>query len=154
ASSTYAASPTFVWKWVRVTLKQNNSFTSQPTTGSTASASQVCWNGVNETTNCTSPNLPVYILTALAVTPSGSRRMIQAEIAEDRLNFTGPAALTMDGASLSASTANSNNYSIVGTDTAGCGGSAGTGSVPAVGVVTGTSSPLAGDVATFTNAIP
>jgi hypothetical protein len=149
ASSTYAASPVFVWKWVRVTLKQNNGLAGYPTNGSSASGVQTCWNGTNEeTTSCATPNMPVYVMTALAVTPSGSRRMVQAEIAEDKLSFTAPAALTLDGGAISASMPNSNNYSIVGTDSTGCGSSTTGAAVAAVGVVT------AADVTTMTNAIP
>ena len=70
-----------------------------PRMAAAASGSQACWNGTNEeTTSCSAPDyLPVYALTALAVTPSGSRRMVQAEIAEDRLNFSAPSPLTLDG---------------------------------------------------------
>ena len=152
ASSTYAASPVFVWKWVRVTLKQNNALSSYSTNGNSSSGSQVCWNGTNEETpagGCTSDaHLPVYSVTALAVTPSGSRRMVQAEISEDRLTFTAPAALTLDGAGPSASMPNSNPYNINGNDSTGCGSSTTGAGVPAVGVVTNP------DVTTVTGDIP
>src|SRR5579871_1283569 len=84
---------TLPWKWVRVTAKTNlsSSGTSSGTTtvtavdGNTAHTNyRVCWNGSTEvavsTATCaaTSANdLPVYTLTALAVTPSLSRRMVQ-----------------------------------------------------------------------------
>ncbi|HEV2522753.1 MAG TPA: hypothetical protein VGT24_10275 [Candidatus Acidoferrales bacterium] len=127
ASSAYAASPVFPWKWVRVTLKQNNAITSYPTNGNSSSGAQVWWNGTNEVTSCTpSPcappdNLPVYVLTALAVTPTGSRRMVQTEIAEDTLNFTAPGPLTLDGPTPVFSNPTSNNFAVTGTDQGGCG---------------------------------
>jgi hypothetical protein len=145
ASSTYAASPVFVWKWVRITLKQNNALTAYSTNGDSTSGSQVCWNGTNEeTTSCTSPNLPVYVMTSLAVTPSGSRRMVQAEIAEDRLSLTLPGPLTLDGPTPSFSNPSGNNFGITGIDTAGCGGAANPAdNAPAIVV------PNAGDVPTI-----
>lgn len=149
ASSTYLVSPVIPWKWVRVMLKQNNALTSYSTNGSSSSGLQVCWNGTNEeTTSCTAPNLPVYTLTALAVTPSGSRRMVQAEIAEDRLNFTASAALTMDGTGDVFSGPNGNNFGVDGNDTAGCGSTTTGPAIPAIGV---TNNP---DITTVTNGIP
>ena len=78
------------YKWVRITLKANNSApylvdATQPV------SNQVCWNGTSEVvmpngiTTCgnLSPNAgPVYMVTALAVTPSGARRIVQQEIAQ------------------------------------------------------------------------
>ena len=150
ASSVYAASPVLPWKWVRVMLKENNALSSYATNGVSTSASQTCWNGTNEeTTNCAGPDfLPVYTMTALAVTPTGSRRMVQAEIAEDRLNFNAPAALTLDGTGDTASMPNSNNFNINGTDTGGCGATTINPSVPAIGVGS------AADVVTVSGDIP
>jgi Tfp pilus assembly protein PilX len=130
------------WKWVRVTLKQNNSFGSgYYVNGNSATTSQVYWNGNSEcvqtVSNSSTCNLPVYVLTALAVTASGSRRMLQMEVARDQLNFTAPAALTLDGTNDLFSGGTANGWAVVGTDTAGCGGSAGS-AVPAVGVSDGT----------------
>jgi Tfp pilus assembly protein PilX len=135
ASSTYAASPVLPWKWVRLVLKQNNALTAYSTNGVSTSGSQVCWNGTNEeTTSCSAPNLPVYTLTALAVTPSGSRRMVQAEIAEDRLNFSPASALTMDGTGDTYSAPSSNNFGVNGIDSTGCGAMTTGPAIPAIGV--------------------
>jgi Tfp pilus assembly protein PilX len=138
ASTTYAASPVLDWKWVRINLKQNNTIAPYYTNGASANVMQVCWNGTNEYADplagCTAPNLPIYVLTTLAVTPSGSRRMIQTEIAEDNLNFTAPSALTMDGTGDAFAGGNSANWAVSGIDQAGC-GSATTGApVHAIGV--------------------
>jgi len=149
ASSVYGVSPVLPWKWVRVMLKQNNALTSYSTNGISSSGAQVCWNGTNEeTTSCSAPNLPVYTLTALAVTPTGSRRMVQAEIAEDRLNFAASAALTMDGTGDTASMPSSNNFGVNGIDSAGCGATTTGPALPGIGV---TDNP---DVTTVAGAIP
>ena len=146
ANSTFAPTSGAVldWKWVRVTLKQNNSFgTGYYVNGSSTATSQVYWNGNSESLTssaaCT-PALPVYVLTALAVTPGGSRRMVQMEAAQDQLNFTAPAALTLDGSGDSFTGANSNNYQVSGNDHGGCGGSATSAQVPAIGVPAGDTS--------------
>jgi Tfp pilus assembly protein PilX len=137
ASSTLAPASGSVldWKWTRVTLKQNNSFGSgYYVNGSSSTSSQVYWNGTNECITGVAPcNLPVYVLTSLAVTPSGSRRMVQMEVAEDQLSFNAPAALTLDGNGDSFSGGDSANYSVLGTDQGGCGAPSGA-AVPAVGV--------------------
>src|ERR1700757_2832969 len=108
ANSSYAASPVLDWKWVRIQLKQNNAFgTNYAVDGNNAHAYYVCQKDASSietlssptpTSPCVSPAyLPVYVLTALAVTPSKSRRMVQVEVAEDTFQFTAPAALTLDG---------------------------------------------------------
>ena len=83
------------YKWVRVNLKENDStpygapYTMVDSTQ--AAGNQVCWNGISEvavpnnTTPCSalSPKAnPVYMITALAVTLRGARRMVQQEIAQ------------------------------------------------------------------------
>jgi len=76
------------YKWVRVSLKQSNSVQLYPVNGATAT--QVCWNGstevlLNGAATCqtmVSSTNPVYMITSLAATASGStRRMVQAEVA-------------------------------------------------------------------------
>lgn len=151
ASSTYAASPVLDYKWVRVTLKQNNQISPFNVNGSNATTYntyEACWNGTNEyadaTLGCTVPNLPVYILTALAVTPGGSRRMIQTEVAEDQINFNTPAALMMDGTGDAFSGGTSSQWAVSGNDVAGCGSTTVGPPVHAVGV------PDNADIATVT----
>jgi Tfp pilus assembly protein PilX len=144
ASATYAAAPVLPWKWTRVTLKQNNGIAPYYTNGNSASAGYVCWNGNNEfasATPCVAPNLSVYLLTTLAVTPGGSRRMVQTEIAEDSLAFTAPSALTMDGPVPvnGFSGGNSGNYAVDGTDHPGCGVATTGPAVPAIAVTDPTS---------------
>jgi Tfp pilus assembly protein PilX len=163
ASSTYAASPVLSYKWIRITLKTDQSASGWSgathnfmyVDGNSAHASYyVCWNGTNEVAQsgaCASPNNPVYLMTALAITPSGTRRMLQYELTRDTLNLTFPAALTLDGSNAALSTVvgpNSNVYNMQGNDHAGCGGAATAASGPAIGV---TNTP---DIATVISGIP
>jgi hypothetical protein len=95
-SGTAAAIP---YQWVRVSMKLNGSVahltpgsgsgsvtTSTYFVNSTLSASApVCWNGVSEVvmtgTSCQSMgDSNVYLITALSVTPSGARAMVQSEV--------------------------------------------------------------------------
>src|SRR4051794_26756391 len=113
ASSTYASSPVQAWKWVRINVKTNqtSSGSSAVSTvdGNTADYNLVCWNGNTQLTvaagSCASAGAalipaqnysPVYTLTALAVTPSGSRRMVQMDVATDIIPNI-PGAMVMDG---------------------------------------------------------
>ncbi len=91
------------YKWVRVTQKANGSMAPYFPNGSGASATvmdPVCWDGGHEvavSTTCAAGGYSqVYVLTSLAVTDTGSRRMAQMEVAMDPpANF--PAALTIAG---------------------------------------------------------
>ena len=142
ASSTYATNPVLPYKWMRITLKTNQSAAGSANTmyvdgNSTYGSYYVCWNGTNEVTSstaCTSPQSPVYMLTALAMTRDGSRRMLQYEVTQPEIGLTFPGALTLDGTGDVMSAPTSSNFQIQGTDHAACGGSAGTGSYPAVAV--------------------
>lgn len=79
------------YKWARVSLKVNGSVPNRLVDGSAISQAQVCWNGTYElalpttATKCsdTKPlsSNPVYLITALAVTKSGARKMVQGEVA-------------------------------------------------------------------------
>jgi Tfp pilus assembly protein PilX len=101
SSGSYAAAPVLPWKWVRIMIKPNKSDTGLARVTSVdglTNGNRVCFNGANEhTTAATScPDKPVYELTALAVTKSGSRRMIQYEISQSALPPI-PGALVFDG---------------------------------------------------------
>jgi len=78
------------YKWVRVTLKANNSSpyvvdSAQP------AANRVCWNGISEVVlpsavaSCSALTPianPVFMVTSLAVTQTGARRLVQQEISQ------------------------------------------------------------------------
>jgi hypothetical protein len=90
ANSAYATTPPLPWKWVRIMTKLNRSDTAGGTLVTSVNGQQdglrVCWNGTNEVvTGATScgANAPVYELTALAETASGSRRMVQYEVTKN-----------------------------------------------------------------------
>ena len=82
------------WKWARITLKATNStpYCVDGTVGVACAGeapTQVCWDGVSEkalaAANCSlmpTPANPVYLVTALAVSNSGARRLIQADLAQ------------------------------------------------------------------------
>lgn len=78
------------YKWVRVTLKANNS-TPYLVDSTRPVSNLVCWNGSSEVVlpagvaSCTAmvPTAnPVYLVTSLAAVPSGARRMVQQELAQ------------------------------------------------------------------------
>jgi Tfp pilus assembly protein PilX len=86
------------YKWVRVSLKGNNSNKAYPVDGNASNSQIVCWNGTSEVNSglatlplspttqnaCNSasavPSNPVYLLTSLAISQNGARRMVQEEI--------------------------------------------------------------------------
>lgn len=133
------------YKWVRITLKQNNSTNSYCVNGSyngstcTNTGTQVCYSGISTATpaetlltgyascqaavSATGDLYPVYVITTLAVTPTGARRIEQYEVAS--VNFPPvPSALTMAGSLANASfnTPSSSNFGINGIDTGICTG--------------------------------
>jgi len=82
------------WKWARVALKLNGSQQNYPVDGTKPLTSSVCFNAANEVVlappkvaqcqEVPDPTVlstnPVFLVTVLAVTPSGARRMVQAEL--------------------------------------------------------------------------
>jgi len=135
ASTSYAASPILPWKWVRVMAMVNKPSTTSklmPVNGSSGSDTtagyRVCWNGTNEVaisnityTACSAASntyLPVYELTALAVTSSGSRRMTQYEVSQTAFPPM-PGAMIFDGPNPDYGTnPNSAAFGVSGTDAA------------------------------------
>jgi autotransporter-associated beta strand protein len=161
ASSTLAPSSGSVldWKWTRVTLKQNNAFGSgYYVNGNSASTGQVFWSGTSECLSgqggCATTALPVFVITSLAVTPSGSRRMVQMEVAEDQLTFAAPAALTLDGKNDTFSGGNSSNYTVTGVDQGGCGSAPSSSTVPAIGVPNTNTTDMNTDITNIVSGIP
>jgi len=133
------------YKWMRVTWKANQSANGNFAVDGTAPGSltamrPVCWDGARERmmplgfAACqamTPAMVPVYMITSLAVTPSGARRMTQAEVAKNIIRI--PSALTLDGdkARTTFGTPDSANFGIDGTDA--CTGAV----LPAIGTVSG-----------------
>ncbi len=120
------------YKWVRITLKQNNTIYNASVNSTAAPGGQVCWDAGNSRevvvttlgpyTLCSQAQAagklvaPVYIITSLAITPQQSRRIGQYEVAA--INITPPpAGLGMTGAGAVIPNApNSANFFIDGTD--------------------------------------
>jgi Tfp pilus assembly protein PilX len=118
--NSYAATPPLAWKWVRIMLKPNKSDTGSTRVTSVdgqQNANRVCFNGSHEYTTAatTCPDKPVYELTALAVTPSGSRRMVQYEVSQGSFPPI-PGAIVFDGPTPAFSAPSSNSFSVSGTD--------------------------------------
>jgi hypothetical protein len=120
------------YKWVRISLKGNGSMYPYYVNNSAAAltlGTQVCSDGSKQSllvgANCGVNSLaPVYILTSLAVTPRGSRRMVQVELTKVQLPPM-PGALTLDGPGSQLTppydAPNSNNFFIAGAPPPGCG---------------------------------
>ena len=124
------------YKWVRITLKQNGTFPNalvDPTQVGANLASQVCWDesslqervasamGYGSCLQAKNAGLnvqPVYLITAMAITPLGSRRVGQYEAGAymitppaGGLDFAGPNAQFNNAP-------NSNNFGISGCNSA------------------------------------
>ena len=142
ASASYAMIPVASWKWTRINLKINTT-SSGSTTINTVDGNPlenylVCWNGASQVTtsqatcSALNPNyLPVYVMTTLAVTPSGSRRMLQAEAISNTFP-TLPGPMIFDGANPVFNTPSSNAFTVSGNDLAK-GGHNGAGCPAAIG---------------------
>lgn len=128
ASPSYAMAPIASWKWARINLKTNSTAsgsTNASLVDSTVAANGlVCWNGGNEiattlaTCQLVNPNyLPVYVVTTLAVTPTGSRRMVQAEVQANSFP-TLPGPMIFDGANPVFNAPSSNAFTVSGNDLA------------------------------------
>src|SRR5882762_5137699 len=120
--NSYAATPPLPWKWVRIMIKPNKSATGLTRITSVdglTNGNRVCFNGTNEHTTAatTCPDKPVYELTALAVTNSGSRRMVQYEVGQNTFP-TIPGATGFDGPTPVYGAPNSNAFGVDGTDVA------------------------------------
>lgn len=125
------------YKWVRVTLKQNGSIPNAVVDSSQGLGVQVCYQTSNNQeipltlvpgyatyayANCAVAQAagqdagPVYLVTALAVTPQGTRRIGQYEVS--RYTITPPATgLGLDGPGSNINGApNSSNFCISGND--------------------------------------
>jgi type IV pilus assembly PilX-like protein len=114
ASTTSLAPLPVDFKWVRVTLKANNSYGTAATAlvdSGKAGGNQVCWFGsaagahqivTDVGQSCATIGAsPVYLVTALAVSPSGgsngAKRMVQLEIAQTYEASGMPGGLFADG---------------------------------------------------------
>jgi hypothetical protein len=93
------------WKWTRISVKATNSTSYCVAAGycTSATAKPVCYDGTSQQamtgTSCTAMGYnPVYLLTSLAVSATGTRRVVQAEIAQTPLSSNQPGGLFATGA--------------------------------------------------------
>jgi Tfp pilus assembly protein PilX len=92
------------WKWTRISVKATNStpYCVDPSYCTSATAKPVCYNGTSQVAmtgaSCSAMGYnPVYLLTSLAVNATGTRRVVQAEIAQDPQTSNQPAGLYATG---------------------------------------------------------
>jgi hypothetical protein len=135
------------YKWARITLKQNGTFPTALVNSTQAAASPVCWDSMaNQEVVASALGYPdcdqartaglnvssTYLVTSMAVTPQGSRRIGQYEVAAFSITPP-PSALALDGpAAVFSPAPNSNNYFASGNNT-GVGGYTGPGTCTATG---------------------
>jgi len=161
------------YKWVRLTLKQNGTVgngAAQWVDSTQGATSPVCWDAANKRevaitafgyASCAAAKTaglnvePTYMVTSLALTPQGSRRVGQYETAA--INITPPpAALALDGpAAVFNPAPNSSNYFVNGSDS-GVGGYTGPGACTPSGpsTVPGVSTGDAAGVTDLLGTIP
>jgi hypothetical protein len=157
------------FKWARVTLKQNGTFPNSVVDATKPLADQVCWQTANNQevplsvigvyADCKAAQdagkdaSPVYIVTSLAVTPQGSRRMGQYEVGGLTISPPG-GSLELDGPGATFTPRpSSKNYFTSGIDTGGAGyaatGGPGACATPAGGLVPGVATGDAAGVASI-----
>ncbi|MGZ4817054.1 MAG: hypothetical protein ACXVZJ_00430 [Terriglobales bacterium] len=118
------------FRWTRINMKMNYSTNPVCVNGSgitcsttAQQATAVCWDGTRELlavsagTDCSttpstnnSATMPVYLLTSLAVTPNGSRRMVQMEVANNPPLVTNAAVDANNDVTVSGSSVTVNGY--------------------------------------------
>jgi hypothetical protein len=126
STSSVAGLPPANYKWVRITPRTEKSGGLDINgDGVVDNANVVMYDGSQQLL----ANQPsgyqtyqVYTVTALAVTPSGGRRLLQYNVSPIGLNLTFPSALTFDGPGANYSGPNSNPFKASGTDLTGTAG--------------------------------
>lgn len=147
-----------LYKWVRINGVSEQSLNLDTCPHDTTVNPALIYYGVVPVCNPSSPNLndtatgaQVLELTALAVLPNGSQKLVQYLVAPVPLNLSFPAPLTLDGNNVQFSATTSNNFWISGVDQ----GSVGTCS-PGAAAITAVGYTNSGDSsqANIVNAIP
>jgi Tfp pilus assembly protein PilX len=158
SNSTQAGVAGPLYKWVRITPRTEQSAGIDVNgDGTLDNANPLYYDGTQQFRSDQIPPtvtaVQVFELTALAITPMGSRRMVQYTVSPTNLNLTFPSALTFDGPSPAYNAPSSNPFSMNGNDRSGSNPMAGCSTPaqppkPAVGVINN------GDIATAESTIP
>ena len=157
--STQAGVPGPLYKWVRITPRTEKSENMDVNgDGALDNVNPLFYDGAQQGTQAYLSALggtpyQVFELTALAVTPSGSQRMVQYTVSQTNLNLQFPSALTFNGLSPTYNAPNSNPFDMNGNDRSGSNPAPACSvppqpAKPAVGVI----SPA--DIATAASGIP
>jgi hypothetical protein len=129
------------YKWVRINGVSEQSLNVDAAPYDTIVENKLLYYGSAQpnpaTLNDTSTGQQVYELTALAVLPNGSRKIVQYLAAATPLNLSFPAALTLDGNNVQFSVPTSTNFWVNGADTLTVGNCNPSASVTAVGYTNG-----------------
>jgi hypothetical protein len=152
--SQQAGVPGPLYKWVRITPRTESSAGIDVNgDGTIDTTTPLFYDGKQQGTQAAllaagGTPFQVFEFTALAVTPSGSQRMVQYVAAATNLNLTFPSALTFDGLTPTYNAPNSNPFDMNGNDRSGSNPMAGCtvpvqAAKPAVGVVSPADIPLA-----------
>lgn len=151
SASSIAGYPGPLYKWVRITPETEQSENMDiDNDGNINSTLPIFYDGLHQFVQGSFPTLTgepssqkqVYTLTALAVLPNGAKRMLQEDVAMMTFNMTFPSALTLDGNSPNYQKPTSVPFVVNGADQSPGGANCPPpqGSLPAVGVVGGSSS--------------
>ena len=151
--STQAGVPGPLYKWVRITPRTEKSAGIDVNGDGTLDNTQpLFYDGTEQVLQNqippTATAYQVFEFTALAVTPSGSQRLVQYVAAATNLNLQFPSALTFDGFTPTYNAPNSNPFDMNGNDRSGSNPMAGCtvpvqAAKPAVGVVSPGDIPIA-----------
>lgn len=126
STSAVAGLPPANYKWIRITPRTEKSAGLDINgDGTIDNTNVIMYDGsqqllANQTS--VSQTYQVYTITALAVTPTGGRRMLQYNVSPVGLNMTFPSALTFDGPGASYGGPSSNPFTASGADLSGTGG--------------------------------
>jgi hypothetical protein len=113
-----------LYKWVRITPKTEKSANMDVNgDGALDNTQPLFYDGTQQTlanqVPATATAYQVFELTALSVTPAGSRRMVQYNVAATNLNLKFPSALTFDGLTPTYNAPSSNPFDMNGNDRSG-----------------------------------
>jgi Tfp pilus assembly protein PilX len=126
STSSVAGLPPANYKWVRITPRTEKSAGLDINGDGVINNSNVVMYDGSQQLLANQPSgnqtYQVYTVTALAVTPSGGRRMLQYNVSPAGLNLTFPSALTFDGPGATYGGPNSNPFTASGSDLSGSGG--------------------------------